>query len=322
VSESTRLEGTVLDGTGGAWHVRTADGITLTAALRGRVKNESPLKLAVGDRVMLEQGTDGGSWAIGEILPRRSQLARREPGARFGERVLAANIDQVVVVLAAAQPEPNLRMLDRFLVIGEANELQTRIVINKLDLAEPLSVAERFRHYQNAGYFIHLTSVKRGRGIEELREAMSGLATVVTGPSGVGKSTLLNTMYEGLDLRVGEVSEAAQKGRHTTVGASLHPLPGPSGGFVVDTPGLREVGVWNMPPTDLPRYFPEFRELLDGCRFADCTHMIEPECAVRAAVHDGRVSAARYESYLRLRAEAAEAEHVLAPYGRRATREH
>jgi ribosome biogenesis GTPase / thiamine phosphate phosphatase len=310
----------VLDGTGGAWHVRTADGATLTAALRGRVKNESSMKLAVGDRVMLEQGAHSDSWAIGEILPRRSQLARREPGSRFGERVLAANVDQVVIVLAAAQPEPNLRMLDRFLVIAEANELQPRIVVNKLDLVEPLAVAERLRDYRHAGYFIHLTSVKAGRGIEELRDAMNGLVSVFTGPSGVGKSSLLNTMYRELDLRVGEISVAVQKGQHTTVGASLHPLPGEAGGFVVDTPGLREVGVWNVPPAELPRYFPEFRELLEKCRFADCTHVTEPDCAVRAAVSDGRVSAGRYDSYLRLRDEVEEAERLLAPYGRRVAR--
>jgi ribosome biogenesis GTPase len=307
----------VLHGTGGVWHARTGEGVVVPVTLSGRVKNTSSLKLAVGDNVMIQEDARGGSWRIAEILPRRSQLTRREPGAGYGERVLAANVDQVVVVMAATRPEPHVRMLDRFLAIAEANELLPRVVINKLDLVSEEETLHRFADYRHAGYTVHLTSVKAGTGLAELRQAMDGLVSVYTGPSGVGKSSLLNTMYPGLNLRVGEISESVQKGRHITVGGLLHALPGPGGGYVVDTPGLREVGLWGLPPALLPACFPEFRAYLHECRFTDCTHIAEPGCAVRAAVEAGSVSRARYESYAKLRAELEEADEALTSYARR-----
>ncbi|CAN5351925.1 ribosome small subunit-dependent GTPase A [soil metagenome] len=307
----------VLHGTGGVWHARTDDGEVVPVSLSGRVKNASTFKLAVGDNVAIQEDSRGGSWRIAEILPRRSQLTRREPGAGYGERVLAANVDQVVVVMAAIKPEPHLRMLDRFLAIAEANELLPRVVINKIDLVDEEDTFHRFADYRHAGYTVHLTSVKAGTGLTELRQAMDGFVSVYTGPSGVGKSSLLNTMYPGLNLRVGEISESVQKGRHTTVGGLLHPLPGRAGGYVVDTPGLREVGLWGLPPSELPACFPEFRAYLHECRFADCTHIAEPGCAVRVAVDSGTISRVRYDSYAKLRAELEEADDALASYTRR-----
>jgi ribosome biogenesis GTPase len=150
---------------------------------------------------------------------------------------------------------------------------------------------------------VHYTSVKRHEGIETLHDALAGVVSVLTGPSGVGKSSLINAMFPGLDLRVGEISESVNKGRHTTVGGYLHPLPGPEGGYVADTPGLREVGMWALSPTALDECFPELRPFLHKCRFADCRHEVEPDCAVRDAVARGEVSAARYESFLKLRQE-------------------
>ena len=313
----------VLSGTGGVWQVLADGGHTREVSLRGRLKKADTgrradgsiirdtvraaadvVKLAVGDEVLLEPDDRGESWAIGEILPRRSRLARREPGGRRGERVIAANVDQVVIVFAAAKPDPHTRMLDRFLVIAEANELAARVVINKADLVPPDEIRARFADYERAGYPLHPTSVKAAIGIEELRAALAGRTSALTGPSGVGKSSLLNIIYPGLGLRVGEISESVNKGRHTTVGALLHPLPAPlGGGFVVDTPGLREVGMWGLEPEALDRCFPEIRALVGECRFADCTHRMEPGCALKAAVADGSVSAARFDSYLKLRAE-------------------
>ena len=320
---STDIEGVVLSGTGGIWRVRRDDGEVVEASLRGRVKKSNAgrradgslrrdtissaaetLKLAIGDRVVLEQEEGGSAWAMAEILPRRSRLARRAPGGGRGERVVAANVDQVVVVFAAANPEPHPRMLDRFLVIAEANQLAARIVINKVELVGGADVArQRWADYERAGYPVHYTSVKQAEGLDALHQALAGVVSVLTGPSGVGKSSLLNAIFPGLNLRVGEISESVNKGRHTTVGGYLHPLPGAEGGYVADTPGLREVGMWALSPTELDYCFPEFRPFLGHCRFGDCTHRVEPECAIRDAVQRGDVSRARYESFVKLSGE-------------------
>jgi len=297
------MKGVVMSGTGGMWRVRTEDREVIDAPMRGRLKKtaDDAMKLTVGDEVVLEPGSDEGSWVIGDILPRRSQLARRMPGGGHGERIVVANVDQVIIVFAAIKPEPHVRMLDRFLVIAEGNSLDARIVINKIDLVDEAATRERFRDYEKAGYAMHLTSVKKQIGLESLHDALAGRTSVLSGPSGVGKSSLLNGMYPGLNLRVGEISESVNKGRHTTVGALLHPLP--DAGYVVDTPGLREVGMWGMPSDHLDECFPELRDRLDGCRFADCTHRTEPDCAVLAGVKSGELSSERYDSYVKLREE-------------------
>ena len=318
--------GRVLSGTGGTWRVRGEDGQVVEAALRGRLKREAGgrsadrdasrrggegaerLKLAVGDEVLFEPDARGGTWAISEILPRRSRLARRAPGGGYGERIVAANVDQVVIVFAAAKPDPHPRMLDRFLVIAEANDLAAHVVVNKVDLVGDAAAHARFIDYERAGYPVHYTSAKRTDGLMPMRAMLGGRVSVLTGPSGVGKSSLLNALFPGLGLRVGEISESVNKGRHTTVGATMIPLPEDEGGYVVDTPGLREVGMWALPADHLDRCFPELRPYADRCRFADCTHTAEPECAVKAAVEEGLVSRGRFESYLKLRGELEEAD--------------
>ena len=309
-----RQQGVVLKGTGGIWHVRADSGETYEASLRGRLKKEreDSSKLAVGDHVVVERDARSGHWAISEILPRKSQLARRAPGGGTGERIVAANVDQVVVVFAAAKPEPHRRMLDRFLVIAEGNSLQSRIVINKIELVDRGSTEAAFADYAAAGYPVHYTSVKKNIGLTELHDELAGRTSVLTGPSGVGKSSLMNSMYPGLDLRVGEISESVNKGRHTTVGALLHPLP--DAGYVVDTAGLREVGMWGLSSEHLDACFREFVPLIPQCKFGDCTHRVEPGCAVLAAVAKGGVSAERYDSYVKLREEIEDSERKWAPY--------
>lgn len=321
MTESPQL-GVVTGGTGGVWTVRADDGAEHEAVLRGRLKKadtgrradgsirrdtiaaaSAVIKLAVGDHVRVERESPDDAWAICEILPRRSRLARRAPGGGKGERVIAANVDQVIVMFAAAKPDPHPRMLDRFLVIAEANDLAARIIINKVDLVGLDPAHALFAHYERAGYTVHYTSVKQNEGLDMVRDALTARVSVVSGPSGVGKSSLLNALFPGLGLRVAEISESVNKGRHTTVGAFLHPLPDDVGGAVVDTPGLREVGLWEFPIAELDNCFPEMRAFRQQCRFADCAHRTEPDCAVRAAVERGGVNAMRYDSYLRLRAE-------------------
>jgi ribosome biogenesis GTPase len=192
-------------------------------------------------------------------------------------------------------------MLDRFLVIAEANDLETLIVINKIELVNAESARAMFTDYVAAGYSLHFTSVKQQIGLTELKQALLHKTSALSGPSGVGKSSLLNAMFTGLNLRVGEISESVNKGRHTTVGALAHHLSDDS--YVVDTPGLREVGMWGIDSGNLADCFPEFRVLVPECRFSDCTHSREPGCAVLGAVEKGEVSRARYDSYILLRDE-------------------
>jgi ribosome biogenesis GTPase / thiamine phosphate phosphatase len=300
----TDVRGVVMSGTGGVWIVRALNGEQHSATLRGRLKQEGSDKIVVGDDVRLEREERGGSWVIAEIFPRRSRLARRAPGGAHGERVVVANIDQVIVVFALAKPEPHPRMLDRFLVIAAANDIHARIVLNKCELvSEPPPWIEEYRL---AGYPIHITSVKARLGLDELASALHGRTSALSGPSGVGKSSMLNAIYPGLDFRVGEISESVNKGRHTTVGAAMHPLP--DGGFVVDTPGLREIGVWNLDSGELDQCFLEFKPFLGQCRFGDCRHVHEPGCRVREAVAEGLIGASRYDSYLKLLGELEESE--------------
>ena len=321
------VAGIVTNGTGGIWHVLGDDGQEYEAALRGRLKKSDTgrradgsiirdtvysaahsVKLAVGDKVRLERDERQRAWAIVEILPRKSRLARRAPGGGKGERVIVANIDQVIVMFAAANPEPHPRMLDRFLVIAEANDLAACIVINKIELVGDRVAHDRFADYERAGYAVHFTSVKQRIGLAEVESALDGRISVVSGPSGVGKSSLLNALFPGLGLRVAEISASVNKGQHTTVGAFLHPLPAPANGAVVDTPGLREIGLWEFPIADLDSCFPELRGLRDQCKFSDCAHVTEPGCAIRVAVDAGDVSRARYDSYIKLRNEIEEEE--------------
>lgn len=294
--------GVVLLAVGGVYSVELPGGEHIEAVLRGRLKrNErSDDRVVAGDEVQLARQDD--RWIIEGVTPRRSQLTRRAPGpGRRRPKVMVANVDRVVMVFAAARPEPNPRTLDRLLVLAEANSLDALIVLNKADLVDDATAAAFLSPYLAAGYRTLVTSSVLGQGLEELRATLCHGRSVLTGPSGVGKSSLLNAVQPGLGLRIGEISKAVFKGRHTTVAARLIRLE--CGGYVADTPGLREVGLWGVDRDQLDHCFPEFRPLLGHCHFDNCSHTHEPACAVRDALAAGSLSAVRYESYVALRTE-------------------
>jgi ribosome biogenesis GTPase len=298
-----QVRGTVVRAQSGFFTVRADDDGEITARLRGRLKRgrvRSDIAV-IGDVVEVEL-TGDGEGVIVDVEPRRTKFSRRQPGPRgkWKEDVIVANPDQVVVVFSCAKPAPELRMLDRFLVVAGHNEVDAVVVANKVDLCGEDEARRLFGVYERVGYPVHYVQAKHSVGIEPLRERLRGRLSVVIGPSGAGKSTLLNAITPGLQLRTAEVSGLLDKGRHTTVVAELLPVDG--SGYVADTPGLRELGLWEIPPEDLAWCFPEFRDLIPNCRFDDCTHVHEPDCAVRAAVESGEIDAGRYESYRRMMA--------------------
>jgi ribosome biogenesis GTPase len=303
VADGSRNTGTVLRAGGGIYDVALDDGPTIETTLRGRLKLEQRTgdRVVAGDRVRVRSQEDG-SHTIEEAEPRRSQLARRAPGrGRPRAKVIVANVDQVVIVLAAAMPDPNRRLLDRLLVIAESNDIPALIVINKIELRDAAEIDAQFSPYEPAGYEVLRTSAAQGRGIDALRERLCGRDSVFTGPSGAGKSSLLNAIQPGLSLRTAEVSAAVGKGRHTTVAALVLPLE--CGGWVADTPGLREVGLWDVDAASLDTAFPEFRTFLGQCHFSSCSHTHEPDCAIRDAVENGEIDRARYDSYAAMLAD-------------------
>lgn len=266
--------------------------------------------VAVGDRVQVElHAAVSGAPAEGvveEVLPRTSQLTRGAPDDRTGRvHVLAANIDRLVVVAALANPPLRPGLVDRFLVAAALAGLPPLVVLNKVDLegtqdeqGRPLTRA-LLEPWRAAGHEVLAASCATGEGVPQLRERLGRGVSLVVGHSGVGKSSLINAVCPGLDLRVGDVTDYHGRGRHTTTSARLVPLPG-TGGWVVDSPGLREFALDDVAPSDLARLFPGFGELPDACRFSDCRHRAEPGCAVRAAVAQGRLDAERHGTYLRV----------------------
>ena len=256
--------------------------------------------VAVGDEVRFMLAEDGNAM-ITEVLPRRSKLARVAAGAKPLEQVIVANVDQVVIVFAAAQPAPKWNLLDRYLVSAEACGLPALVCITKLDLAEG-DLQEEVAHYRQIGYRVMLTSTISGAGISEFQSALQDRISVFVGKSGVGKTSLLNAVEPGLGLRVNVVSQATSKGRHTTSHVQMFPLN--AGGSVVDTPGVREFGLWEVDDRDIALYFPEMRPLVGHCQFgANCRHDTEPGCAIKRAVAQGRVGARRYASMLKMGGE-------------------
>ncbi len=324
-STSSLVEGMIIEGNRGLYRVETPAG-ALLCTIRGRLRKqlEYPISatahkrvqkavvkehdpVAVGDRVRVLP-TGGGNGVIEAVVARAGgSFARADPDDGKGQIRSVAGLDQMIAVFAARNPSPHLRMLDRFLVLAEAQNLAAVICINKVDLGIEAWLDERLAAYRAAGYPIVLTSVADGAGIDDLRCLLAGRTSAFLGPSGVGKSSLLNALQPDLGQQVGAVSGSTGKGRHTTTGTRLFPLDGPAGGYIADTAGIRQLALGGAAAGRLDQCFPEFRPYLGACRLSDCSHLHEPHCAVRAAVAAGAIDGARYDSYCRLQGGESEA---------------
>ena len=295
-------QGLVVRSTAGFVDVRI-DGDVVQARVRGRLKNTPRTTdlCVIGDQVMVSR-PDELSFVVVEVLPRASRFSRRQPGrGPRKEDVLVANLEQLMITFCHGRPPLNRRLLDRFLVIAEHQGIQPVVVMNKSDLREP-GDADWQKAYESVGYPVLTVSAATGAGMDELAATLLGKISAFVGPSGVGKSSLINRILPDLELNIASVSDHHGKGRHTTRVASLHSLP--QGGFLADTPGIRELGAWALPIEHLDQCFPEFTVYRQQCAFRSCSHTHEPRCAVVDAVNAGDIDRERYESYVRLREEA------------------
>ncbi len=294
-------EGTIIATHGPLARVQIGDR-TLVMASRRRLTWEGGTpaapQLVVGDRVGVDM--QAGDGVVVAVRPRTNCLLRRAPSGGRAQ-VLAANVDQALVVLAVTEPEPRRGLLDRFLVACELARICPIITVNKIDRG-PAELETWLPIYERVGYQVLRVSARTGWGLGSVKRLLAGRTTLFCGPSGVGKSSLLNAVYPGFRLKVGSISEATGKGTHTTSTAELMPLP--YGGFVVDTPGLKEFGVWQAVQQELEDAFPEIAGRRTGCRFSDCRHQHEPDCAVKEAVACGEVDPDRYATFLKLVDEA------------------
>lgn len=287
----------------GSWYDVLHDGETVRCRIRGRLRLKgvrSTNPVVVGDEVACE-ADEGGDYVIADILPRRNYVIRRASNLSKESHIIAANVDQALLMASLHSPETPTEFVDRFLVTCEAYKVPVTILLSKLDLQDAEAVAEFRAVYEGAGYRVLEVSVREGRGVEEVRELLAGRTTLVSGNSGVGKSTLIQAIDPSLDIRTGEISESHHKGRHTTTFSTMYPLAG--GGAVIDTPGIKGFGLIDIDEAELWHYFPEMMRVAPACRFYNCTHTHEPGCAVTEAVKAGEIAWPRYESYLKIRDE-------------------
>ncbi len=302
--QEDKTNGTVIRSTGSWYTVRMDDGFIADCRLRGRIRMQG-LKatnpVTVGDRVAVSLGSDRDSAVITVIGERKNYIIRRSVNLSKVSHIIAANIDFAFMVASITSPRTSTGFIDRFLVTAQMYEIPAVVIFNKVDLYE----REHFafldfltRNYRKIGYPCIITSVVTGEGLKELKDMMCGKTSLFSGHSGVGKSALINSIEPGLQLKTGEISDVHSKGKHTTTFAQMFPLT--MGGYIIDTPGIKEFGLIDMGKEELAMYFPEMLKLVGKCQYYNCTHDHEPGCAVIQAVEQGEVSPERYKNYLNM----------------------
>jgi ribosome biogenesis GTPase len=296
------MQGLVIKSTGSWYEVQTDEGRSIKCRIKGKfrtldIKTTNPV--AVGDRVTIEPEPDQDTGLITDLEPRKNYIIRKSVNLSKQAQIIAANLDQAFLIVTLASPRTSLGFIDRFLVTAEAYDIPAKLIFNKLDLfsAEGLDILEDYQSiYEQAGYPCYSVSALKATNLDQIKELLKDKVTLVSGHSGVGKSTLINALLPGHELKTGEISDWSDKGKHTTTFAEMFRLP--FGGYLIDTPGIRELGVFDIEKQELGRLFPEIRKLMGNCRFHNCRHINEPGCAVIDAIEAGKLEPSRYDSYL------------------------
>lgn len=294
------MKGRVLRSTGSSYLVRLDDGRQINCTARGKFRldeERTTNPVAVGDTVTVEFAEG----VITEILPRTNYISRQSPRQKAARHIIASNMDQAFLIATIAQPRTSTGFIDRFLLTSEAYGVPAHIIFNKQDIIKENDLkkqGEAVNIYRQIGYPVHLVSTLSEDDVEQIRNLMKGKTTLLSGHSGVGKSTLINAVHPGANLKTGDISEYHQKGMHVTTFAEMFELP--FGGYVIDTPGIKEFGLLDIEPNEVSHYFREMRDVINDCKFNNCLHVNEPKCAVQRAMEEGKIPPERYKNYLNI----------------------
>lgn len=296
------MQGLITKSTGSWYQVQTSDGRSINCRIKGKFRIKGIVTtnpVAVGDIVDIEMEPDSENGVINTLHPRKNYIIRRSVNLSKQGQIIAANLDQAILVVTLASPRTSLGFIDRFLVTAEAYDIPAMLIFNKLDLFsdEGLEILADYKSiYENIGYPCYEVSALKWTNITQVQDLLQDKVTLFSGHSGVGKSSLINALLPDLGLRTHQISDWSDKGMHTTTFAEMYELP--QGGYIIDTPGIRELGVIDIEKQELSHFFPEMRERMHDCRFNNCRHINEPGCAVLAALENGEIELSRYESYL------------------------